>query len=109
MGGGGQQRSEGGHGWGLGGLLVFACAAKLVKLDFGASGEVFRAVRKADGIAVAMKRIFLKDSPRQQAQVENEIASMAAIHHPGQASPRPPPPTPPRPSLTHPGRGTQGE
>eukprot|EP01012_Entosiphon_sulcatum_P066081 TRINITY_DN95147_c0_g1_i1.p1 TRINITY_DN95147_c0_g1~~TRINITY_DN95147_c0_g1_i1.p1 ORF type:complete len:404 (+),score=73.27 TRINITY_DN95147_c0_g1_i1:56-1267(+) len=55
---------------------------KMVKLDQGSSGEVYRAFRKSDGEEVALKKIFMRQVQKEIKSLENEISMMYTSKHP---------------------------
>eukprot|EP01060_Flectonema_neradi_P010304 TRINITY_DN17411_c0_g1_i2.p1 TRINITY_DN17411_c0_g1~~TRINITY_DN17411_c0_g1_i2.p1 ORF type:complete len:554 (+),score=65.04 TRINITY_DN17411_c0_g1_i2:27-1664(+) len=54
----------------------------LKKIDAGSQGEVYRAVRKSDGVTVALKKIFIRKPEKEMPALENEIRIMAGSSHP---------------------------
>ena len=53
----------------------------IVKLDSGSQGEVYKAVRAADGVPVALKKIFMKNEAKELPALENEISMMYTSKH----------------------------
>ena len=51
-------------------------------LGEGATAQVYRAVRRSDGLPVALKR-FRVDDPRLRAAVASEIRTLGRLNHPG--------------------------
>eukprot|EP01065_Artemidia_motanka_P031342 TRINITY_DN3765_c2_g1_i2.p1 TRINITY_DN3765_c2_g1~~TRINITY_DN3765_c2_g1_i2.p1 ORF type:complete len:576 (+),score=184.15 TRINITY_DN3765_c2_g1_i2:99-1826(+) len=58
-----------------------ALYTSLHKLDSGSQGEVYRATRKADGMEVALKKIFIKNERKEIPALENEISMMYTSRH----------------------------
>lgn len=54
----------------------------LVKLDSGASGDVYRATLVADGRAVALKRVRMRNVSAEWPLIRNELLMLHAARHP---------------------------